>query len=67
MQTRRQIYGGLHIARPLNEYTVRVTLPTGQRIAYQALATNSIAAFETALELHGITRIVVHPAFRRVK
>lgn len=67
MEPRRQIVGGLYIARPLQEFTVRVTLPTGRRLEYRALAPNSLAAFESALETHGITRIVVFPSLRRIK
>lgn len=67
MQTRRQIVGGLYIARQLQEFKVRVTLPTGQRLEYRALAANSLAALESALETHGITRIFISPALRRIK
>ena len=58
--------GGARVA-PLKEFTVRITLPTGQRMAYTALAGNSIAALETALETHGICRIVVSPSLWRIK
>lgn len=58
--------GGARVA-PLKEFSVRVTLPTGQRINYTALAGNSIAALESALEMHGITRIVVSPVLWSVK
>lgn len=58
--------GGARTA-PLKEFSVRVTLPTGQRINYTALAGNSIAALESALEMHGITRIVVSPVLWSVK
>lgn len=67
MDPRRQIVGGLYIARPLQEFAVRVTLPTGQRLKYRALATNAIAALESALETHGVCRIFVTPALRRIK
>lgn len=67
MYATRQIIGGLHIARPLPEFSVRVALPTGQRLAYRTLAANSIAALENALELHGVCRIVVSPTLRRIK
>lgn len=52
---------------PLKEFSVRVTLPSGQRLSYTALAGNSIAALESALEMHGVTRIVVSPSLWRVK
>lgn len=58
---------GARHAAPLKSFTVRVTLPTGQRIKYTALAGNSIAALEAALETHGVTRIVVSPSLWRVK
>lgn len=52
---------------PLKAYAVRVTLPTGQRLEYRALAGCSLAALQTALETHGITRIVIHPTPRKMK
>lgn len=58
--------GGARVA-PLKEFSVRVTLPTGQRINYTALAGNSIDALESAIEMHGITRIVVSPVLWSVK
>lgn len=63
---RRPIVGGRYIARPLPEFSVRVTLPDGRRINYTALAGNSIAALETALEIHGVCRIAVSPKLRSV-
>lgn len=61
------IIAGGRSSAPLREFNVRVTLPTGQRLKYTALAGNSIAALESALEMHGVTRIVVSPALWRVK
>lgn len=63
----RQIVGGLYIAKPLQEFTVRITTEPGVHMTYQALGQNSLAVLETALELYGITRIVVSPVLRRVK
>ncbi len=65
MMTAPALTGGARA--PLKTYAVRVTLPDGQRIAYRALAGSSIAALQAALETHGISRIVIHPALRKMK
>lgn len=54
------------IAR-LQEFAVRVTSETGEKIAYTALAGNSIAALESALETYGVCKIAVAPKLRRIK
>lgn len=54
-------------ASPLAEFSVSVTKQDGQRINYIALAGNSLAAFETALEMYGICRISVFPKIKRIK
>lgn len=58
----------MHLAQGLlREFTVRVTLETGARREYIAIASNSLAALETALAAHGICKIVVWPKLRRIK
>jgi len=61
------IIAGGRSSAPLREFNVRVTLSIGQRLKYTVLAGNSIDALERALEMHGVTRIVVSPALWRVK
>lgn len=54
-------------ALPLAEFSVSITKQDGQRISYVALATNSLAALESALEMYGICRIAVFPKIKRIK
>ncbi|MDD2664395.1 MAG: hypothetical protein PHD19_11645 [Dechloromonas sp.] len=46
---------------------MRVTLETGVRREYSALAVSSLAALEAALDQHGICKIAVWPKLRRIK
>lgn len=57
----RQIVGGFYIARPLREFSVRVTRENGEKLTYTALARNSIGALESAIEMYGVCRISVRP------
>lgn len=59
-------HGGAHPA-PLLEFSVRVTLDNGERREYSALASNSLAALETAMATYGICKISVWPKLRRIK
>lgn len=59
--------GGAPARAPLQEFSVRVTLETGERREYIALASNSLDALETAIETYGICKISVFPKLRRVK
>ncbi len=59
--------GGAPARAPLQEFSVRVTLETGERREYSALASNSLAALENALAAHGICKIAVWPKPRRIK
>ena len=52
---------------PLKEFTVRIKRETGQRIEYTAIAGNSLAVLETALEIYGLCKIDVTPKLRSVK
>lgn len=59
--------GGAPRPARLHEFVVRVTLETGERKEYPALAPNSIAALECAIERHGICKIDVWPKLRMIK
>lgn len=59
--------GGAPARAPLQEFAVRVTLETGVRREYSALAVSSLAALEAALDQHGICKIAVWPKLRRIK
>lgn len=65
MSARPSACGGR--AAPRRRFKVSVTTEDGRRITYKALSGNSLAAFEMALEMHGVCRIVVSPMLRRMK
>lgn len=67
MITAPAYHGGASARAPLQEFSVRVTLENGERREYSALASNSLAALETALDRHGICKIAVWPKIRRIK
>lgn len=60
-------HGGAPARAPLQEFSVRVTLETGERREYSALASNSLAALENAMATYGICKIAVWPKLRRIK